>query len=132
PPNPVPNVVGQPHDQAFTALQQQGFQPFDEPQVFDPNVAGGTVIKTDPPAGTLPTTGAGLKVGVQVSNAVSVPPVQGQNAQQAQQTLQQAGLQANVQGGFGGADPNGQVFMQQPGPGTLVQPGSTVTITVFP
>jgi serine/threonine-protein kinase len=132
PPNPVPNVVGQPHDQAFAALQQAGFQPFDEPQAFDPNVAGGTVIKTDPPAGTLPTTGAGLKVGVQVSNAVSVPPVQGQNAQQAQQTLQQAGLQANVQGGFGGADPNGQVFMQQPGPGTLVQPGSTVTITVFP
>jgi serine/threonine-protein kinase len=130
PPNPVPNVVGQPHDQAFQALTQAGFQPYDEPAAFDPNTPGGNVIKTDPPAGTMPTTGGGLRVGVQVSNAVTVPQLQGQSAQQAQQALQQLGLQANVQA-FAG-DPNGQVFMQSPGPNSLVQPGSVVTITVFP
>lgn len=130
PPNPVPNVVGQPHDQAFQALQQAGFQPYDEAQAFDPNTPGNSVIKTDPPAGTLPTTGGSLRVGVVVSNAVSVPSVQGMSGQQAQQTLQAAGLQAQVQS-FG--DPNGgQTFNESPGAGTLVQPGSTVSITVFP
>jgi eukaryotic-like serine/threonine-protein kinase len=130
PPNPVPNVVGQPHDQAFQALQQAGFQPYDEPKAFDPNTPGNNVIKTDPPAGTLPTTGGSLRVGVVVSNAVSVPSVQGMSGQQAQQTLQAAGLQVQVQS-FG--DPNGgQTFNESPAAGTIVQPGSTVMITVFP
>ncbi len=130
PPNPVPNVVGQPHDQAFATLRQSGFQPFDEPKAFDQNTPGGNVIKTDPPADTMPTTGDGLRVGVVVSNAVTVPSVQGESGGQAQQQLQQAGLQVQVQS-FGG-DNNGQVFMQNPGANTIVQPGSTVTITVFP
>jgi serine/threonine-protein kinase len=129
PPNPVPNVVGQPHDQAFAALTQAGFAPFDEPSTFSPNVAAGTVIATTPAAGTVPTPG-GNKVGVQVSNAVSVPSLMGQQAQQAQATLQSMGLQASIQA-FAG-DPNGQVFTQSPGAGSLVAPGSTVTLGVFP
>jgi beta-lactam-binding protein with PASTA domain len=44
--------------------------------------------------------------------------------------LQQLGLQAQVQALAN--DPNGQVFTQSPGPGTLVAPGSTVTVGVFP
>lgn len=129
PPNPVPNVVGQPHDQAFAALTQAGFAPFDEPSTFAANVPAGTVISTTPAAGTVPGA-AGNKVGVQVSNAVTVPNLQGQQAQQAQSTLQGMGLQAQIQA-FAG-DPNGQVFTQSPAAGTLVAPGTTVTLGVFP
>jgi serine/threonine-protein kinase len=128
PPNPVPNVVGQPHDQAFQALSQAGFSPYDEPPAFDPNVGGGTVIKTDP--GTGATSVPGNKVGVQVSNAVTLPSVTGQPAQQAQQTLQGMGLQVQIQAVAN--DPNGQVFVESPSAGTLVAPGSTVTLGVFP
>jgi serine/threonine-protein kinase len=128
-PKPVPDVTNQPHDQAFAALTQAGFQPFDEPGVFNGQIAGGSVVKTDPPANTV-ITGTDNKVGVQVSNAVSVPPLTGQGGQAATQTLQSMGLQAQVQALAG--DPNGQVFAQQPGPGTLVAPGSTVTLDVFP
>jgi serine/threonine-protein kinase len=128
PPNPVPNVVGQPHDQAFAALQQAGFQPFDEPGAFDPNTAGGTVLKTDPAAGA--TGVPGNKVGVVVSNAVTVPQLTGQASAQAQQALLLLGLQVQVQALAN--DPNGQVFVQSPNAGTLVAPGSTVTIGVFP
>jgi serine/threonine-protein kinase len=128
PPNPVPNVVGQPHDQAFAALQQAGFQPFDEPPAFDPNTPGGSVIKTDPGSGT--TNPADGKVGVVVSNAVTVPNLMGQPAQQAQQTLQSMGLQVQIQALAN--DPNGQVFVQTPGANTIVAPGSTVTLGVFP
>jgi beta-lactam-binding protein with PASTA domain len=128
-PKPVPDVTNQPHDQAFAALTQAGFQPFDEPATFNGQVGGGSVIKTDPPAGTV-ITGSSLKVGVVVSNAVAVPSLTGQGGQAAVQALQTLGLQAQVQAIAN--DPNGQVFAQNPGPNTLVAPGSTVTITVFP
>jgi eukaryotic-like serine/threonine-protein kinase len=129
-PKPVPNVVGQQHDQAFAALTAAGFQPFDEPAVFNPQAAAGTVLQTDPAPNTVIQPGGDLKVGVQVSNAVSVPTLTGQSAQAAQQALQALGLQAQVQALAN--DPNGQVFAQSPSPGTLVQPGSAVTLGVFP
>jgi serine/threonine protein kinase/beta-lactam-binding protein with PASTA domain len=129
-PKPVPDVVGQPRDQAVNALTQAGFQPFDEPQTFDPQTPGGTVVATTPAAGTVIQPGTSLKVGVQTSNAVTVPTLTGQSAQQAQQTLQGLGLQVQIQAMAN--DPNGQVLVQSPGPGSLVQPGSTVTLTVFP
>jgi serine/threonine-protein kinase len=129
-PRPVPDVTNQPHDQAFQTLTQAGFQPYDEPQTFNGQVAGNSVIKTDPPAGTVISSGTDLKVGVQTSNAVAVPPLTGQGGQAAVAALQALGLQAQVQAIAN--DPNGQVFAQNPSPNTLVAPGSTVTVTVFP
>jgi serine/threonine-protein kinase len=129
-PKPVPNVVGQPHDQAVQALTQAGFQPFDEPATFDGQTPGGNVIATTPAAGTIVQPGDSKRVGVQISNGVTVPSLTGQSAQQATQALQQLGLQVQVQALAN--DPNGQVFTQSPGPGTLVAPNSTVTIGVFP
>jgi serine/threonine-protein kinase len=129
-PKPVPNVAGQPHDQAFAALTAAGFQPFDEPQVFNPQVPGGTVTQTVPAVGTVIPPGGDHRVGVQVSNAVSVPTLTGQAGPAAVAALQALGLQAQVQAVAN--DPNGQVFTQSPGPGTLVAPGSTVTLGVFP
>jgi serine/threonine-protein kinase len=129
-PKPVPNVVGQPRDQAFAALTQAGFQPFDEPGTFDGQTPGGTVVATTPAGGVVVQPGGSLKVGVQTSNGVTVPTLTGQSEQQASQTLQQLGLQVQVQALAN--DPNGQVFTQSPGPGTLVGPGSTVTVGVFP
>ncbi|HEX5401728.1 MAG TPA: PASTA domain-containing protein [Pseudonocardiaceae bacterium] len=129
PPNPVPNVVGQPHDQAFAAISAAGFAPYDEPGTFDPNVPGGTVIKTDPAAGATATPGNN-KVGVQVSNAVAVPALTGQPAAAAQQALQTLGLQAQIQALAN--DPNGPVVVQSPNAGTLVAPGTVVTLGVFP
>jgi serine/threonine-protein kinase len=128
PPNPVPNVVGQPHDQAFAALTQAGFAPYDEPQAFDPNVPGGTVTKTDPAAGAMAPDAN--KVGVVTSNAVAVPNLMGQPAAQAQAALAQMGLQAQVQALQG--DPNGNVFIESPAAGTLVAPGTVITLGVFP
>ena len=129
-PKPVPDVVGQQHDQAFAALTQAGFQPFDEPGVFDGQTPGGTVVATTPAAGVVVQPGGSLRVGVQTSDAVTVPSLTGQSEQQAAQTLQQLGLQIQVQALAN--DPNGQVFTQSPGQGSLVAPGSTVTVSVFP
>jgi len=88
------------------------------------------VIATTPAAGTIVQPGDSKRVGVEISNGVTVPSLTGQSAQQATQALQQLGLQVQVQALAN--DPNGQVFTQSPGPGTLVAPNSTVTIGVFP
>lgn len=129
-PRPVPNVVGQPHDQAFAALRQAGFQPFDEPAAFSDQVDGNVVLRTDPPTGTTIAADGNLRVGVVVSNAVTVPNLTGQQAEAAAQALAALKLQPQVQALAG--DPNGQVFAQSPAAGTRVAPGSTVAIGVFP
>jgi len=129
-PKPVPNVVGQQHNDAFAALTQAGFQPFDEPGTFSGNAPPGTVVATTPPAGTIIQPGGDKRVGVQVSNGVQVPNLVGQSVQNAVQTLQQLGLQAQVQSL--GNDGNAQVFGQSPPAGTVVQPGSTVSLGAFP
>lgn len=130
-PKPVPSVVGQPHDQAFAALTAAGFQPFDEPKQFSDQVAGGVVLSTTPPAGTIIQPGGDKRVGVVVSDAVTVPSLVGEQASQAVSQLQQLGLQAQVQSLVGG-NQNGTVFQQSVAPNTLVQPGSSITLAVFP
>jgi len=49
PPVAVPNVVGQPADQATLALAAAGFA-VDAKHDYDENIAAGIVIRTDPPA----------------------------------------------------------------------------------
>ncbi|MBO0839324.1 MAG: PASTA domain-containing protein, partial [Sciscionella sp.] len=128
PPKPVPNVAGMSHDDAFTALQQAGFQPYDAPKQFSATVDGGKVISTTPAAGTTLGAGDDHKVGVVVSNAVTVPDLTFSAAPDAQQQLQQLGLVAQF-GGFGGG--GGTVYSQSPAGGTRVQPGSTVTLATI-
>jgi serine/threonine protein kinase/beta-lactam-binding protein with PASTA domain len=130
-PKPIPNVVGQPHDQAFAALTSAGFQPFDEPEQFSQTVAGGLVISTTPAAGTVVDPGGSKRVGVVVSNAVTVPTLVGEQAGQAVSQLQQLGLQAQVQS-LVGNDQNGTVFQQSVPANTLVQAGTQITLAVFP
>jgi serine/threonine-protein kinase len=129
PPKPVPNVVGSPRAQAFAALTQQGFSPYDLPQVFA-QVAGGTVVATNPAAGTVVAPGADHKVGVEESDAVSVPQLTGMAVSQATSTLAALNLQIQVQQFVNTQD--GQVFNQSVAAGTLVQPGSTITVAAFP
>jgi serine/threonine-protein kinase len=130
-PKPIPNVVGQSHDQAFAALTAAGFQPFDEPKQFSDQVAGNVVLSITPQAGTVIDPGGNKQVGVVVSNAVTVPQLVGEQAGQAQAQLQQLGLSAQVQSPFGNGQ-NGTVFEQSVSPNTLVQPGTQVTLGVFP
>jgi serine/threonine-protein kinase len=129
-PKPVPDVSGMPQAQAFAALQQNGFTPFVSGQTFSDQVAGGSVIATSPGAGTVLDPTASHRVGVVLSNAVSVPDVSGAAVADAQNALTQLGLQVQVQEivNLGG----GHVFEQSIAPGTLVAPGSSITIAVFP
>ncbi|GAA3437805.1 Stk1 family PASTA domain-containing Ser/Thr kinase [Kutzneria kofuensis] len=129
-PKKVPSVVGMPHDQAFQALQQAGFQPVDGPAEFSDQVDNGKVIRTNPGAGSTVPGGDNNQVTVIVSNAVVVPDLTNMNAEDARNTLKGLGLDIDVQGFFGGK--NGRVFAQDQPPGSRVKPGSKITVHVFP
>nr|WP_246382282.1 Stk1 family PASTA domain-containing Ser/Thr kinase [Prauserella isguenensis] len=135
-PLPVPAVAGMPRDQAFTTLQEAGFQPYDAGEEFSADVAGGHVVRTEPGNGE--TVDQGSRIGVYVSNAVDVPDVQGRPLPDARQLLSDAGLK--VAGGSGGDDDGGGfggdrfVFVvgQNPDPGTRVKRGSEVALSTLP
>jgi serine/threonine-protein kinase len=129
-PKKVPSVVGLPHDQAFQALQQAGFEPVDGPGEFSATVDTGKVIRTDPPAGQTVAGSGNNQVTVVVSNAVVVPDLRGMSADDARNTLKGLNLDIDVQGIFGGK--NGRVFDQDPAPGTRVNTGTKITVRVFP
>lgn len=52
-PKPIPDVSGMPQAQAFAALRDAGMQPYLEQSQFSATVDGGSVIRTDPPTGTV-------------------------------------------------------------------------------
>ncbi|WP_236788755.1 Stk1 family PASTA domain-containing Ser/Thr kinase [Amycolatopsis sp. GM8] len=137
PPQPVPDVVGLPHDQAFATLQQAGFQPFDAGNEFSKDVPAGAVTKTNPAANSSVSDGT-MRVGVFTNNAVQVPSVVGRQIQDAIQILQQAGLQPDFKSGGDqggrGRDKGGFGFViqQDPQPGQVVKKGSKVALKTFP
>jgi beta-lactam-binding protein with PASTA domain len=124
-PKPVPDVHGKTRDEAFQALREAGFEPFDAPGEFSADVEGGRVIRTDPSANTRIEDGKSRRVGVVASTAVTVPDLSRQSVPDAQRILAEANLKLELQP-F--ANPNGRVWSQQPGPGGRVEPGSTVAV----
>lgn len=130
PPQPVPDVAGMGTQEAFAALRNAGFRPYAAGEQFSAQVPGGRVISTDPSAGTTVDTGESPRVGVVVSNAVQVPSLRGEELSSARKQLRQAGLQVSVRQFVPSSD--SRVVNQSPGGGSLVEPGSTVTLVAFP
>ncbi len=125
-PRAVPaEVVGIDFDTATAQLIALRLVPtrFDE---CNDTVAAGLVLRTEPAAGTeLP---ADSPVTVVVSNGlcpIPVPDVDGLSLSDAQAVLEGAGFVVEVNG-----DPGGAVFGQTPDAGTLLAPGSEVTIAL--
>jgi serine/threonine protein kinase/beta-lactam-binding protein with PASTA domain len=128
---PVPDVTGRSKDEAFQLLQQAGFEPFQAGEEFKQDVPGGAVTRTDPPANA---QAKAKRIGVFVNNAVQVPDVRFRSFDDAQKILEQAGLQADRDGGHGHGNGGGGfdfVFQQDPQPGTFVQKGSKVKLKGF-
>jgi eukaryotic-like serine/threonine-protein kinase len=120
----VPNVLGQPLDQAQNTLRGLKLNVTVKQQ--DSDKPANTVIAQDPGEGS--GVEAGKTVTLTVSKgpaAVVVPDLNGRDAEEAKQILAGMGLQATVIGG-------GKVRIQNPGVGTQVPPGTTVVLWCFP
>src|SRR6476619_8119625 len=125
----IPNVVGFTQEAATTALKSAGFTVGTIQQVDDNAQQKGNVLGTDPAVGAVTpfATPVTLKVA---TGKVPVPDVRTKNFGVAQDTLQKAGLTAQIQQVDDAKATEGTVLDQSPAPATVVDVGSTVTIKV--
>jgi serine/threonine-protein kinase len=94
-------------------------------------VASGRVIRSNPPEGN--NVPANTLVTLYVSSGpskVGVPNVEGKQQAAAETQLQNAGFNVSVQQDTTSTQPAGTVVNQNPAGGTMVEPGSKVTIFV--
>ncbi len=121
---PLPDFVGQQVSAAQAAAQSGGYS-IQQETVANSSQPQGTVLSQQPKAGTPISSGEVVTVWVSAGPpGVAVPNVDGMSAQQAVQTLQQAGFQVSVVTGLFGS----RVTNYSP-QGTAPS-GSTITITV--
>ncbi len=128
----VPNVAGRSEAEARSALSQAGFTNVQKQEQASDSVAAGSVISTDPAAGSDvdPTEPVVLVVSTGASK-VSVPSVQSLSEANARSALEGVGLVANVQSQTVlNPTQDGIVITQSPSAGATVDKGSSVTIFV--
>ena len=124
----LPNVVGQPLDQAQATLQQLGLTVGTAPQ--EATQPAGTVLAQTPPPGNVD---AGSKVTLTVSTGVgqvAVPNVNGLDVVTATSQLTGAGLVVKQAPEANERVPAGTVIRTDPAANQMVNKGSTVTLVV--
>ena len=125
----VPNVVGQNAASATSTLQAKGFQVSEKPA---PNSTApqNQVVRQDPGAGSKVAKNSLITIFVS-GGGTKVPGVVGESQAEATSQLENDGFTVNTQTepGPGGFSP-GTVFKTSPSAGTVLAPGSSVTIFV--
>jgi serine/threonine-protein kinase len=124
----VPRVSGRNVTEAISILEDAGFEARVR-EVFSEREPG-LVVSQDPKPGTQAAKGSTVTIRVSKGvQTVAVPDVLFQTQESAVGELEQAGLAANVVE-VASDEAAGLVLDQDPEPGTEVDPGSTVTISV--
>lgn len=124
----VPDLRGTPVDTARATLQRDGWQVTVGTPVFDRDVDGGAVVRTDLPAGTR-VDPANAAIFLVPSDSVTVPDLDGRSVADARRIVAQLGLTLTDTTFFGGD--GATVFSQSPNAGGRVAPGGTVTVTAL-
>lgn len=127
----VPDLSGTPVADAKRKLRDLGLRPGTERREFSDDVARGSVIRTDPAAGSKrhPDTAVGLTISRGAE--VQVPGVLGSERADAAETLRAAGLRVRFadEPVFSTQD-KGTVARQTPAEGKKLGKGDTVTLTL--
>ncbi|MFI0445024.1 Stk1 family PASTA domain-containing Ser/Thr kinase [Actinomadura sp. 6N118] len=127
-PKEVPDVEGKSLNEARDILQDKGFTPGDVLKESSTSVEKDDVVRTDPAAGERQSPDQ--PVNIVVSTGMSMPPLVGRNAEEAENQLRSMGLDVNVDKQEDGDKPPNTVLSQKPDPGTGVSRGDSVTIVV--
>jgi serine/threonine-protein kinase len=127
----VPDLHGYPLGRAQALLKKDGLVAGMVTEEFSEDVQKGSVIGTEPGAGTSRHGGSAIALTVSRGSPVEVPDVRGASVDDATANLQDAGLKVEI------ADTRvtsefdaGQVAQQSPGGGKEVGEGDTVTLTI--
>ncbi|WP_320775516.1 Stk1 family PASTA domain-containing Ser/Thr kinase [Streptomyces sp. CRN 30] len=126
----VPDVEGQSYDDAQAALEEKGFEV--EQKTQESTETPDTVLAQNPAGGTSKEKGSTVTLTVAKETAqVTVPDLTGKTPDEAKQLLEAKGL---VLGGQteeeSTAQDEGKIIKQSFGPGSDVDRGSTVTVTI--
>jgi serine/threonine-protein kinase len=126
----IPNVVGEPQQQATTTLQDAGFK-VTPSTASSTTVQPGLVISTNPPASTPRPKGSTVQIVVSTGlPQVTIPSLVGQTPVAATQQLVGLGLTVTQANEPSATVPSGQVTRTDPSAGTAVAKGSSVTLYV--
>jgi len=129
----VPSVIGITQAEAAARLEQASLQAKVITAYSDARPAGQIDSQT-PPAGVIVSRGAAIAVvvsqGPPPPDAVDVPDVSGQNADEATRTLEEAGFAVQIIEVYSENVAQGQIVGQAPAANTPSPPGATVTIAV--
>ncbi|MFE7772332.1 Stk1 family PASTA domain-containing Ser/Thr kinase [Streptomyces sp. NPDC057445] len=127
----VPKVEGLPLAEARNALRKAGLAPGATTKEFSEDVARGTVIGSDPAAGTDRRRDAAVALVVSKGAPVDIPDVAGESVDDATSTLEDAGLKVRVAPErVHSPEDAGTVARQSPAEGGQAAEGDTVTLTV--
>jgi serine/threonine-protein kinase len=126
----VPSVIGQTTTSAAATLTKDNLNVGNQTNGCSGQVSNGLVQAQNPAPGA--TVQPNDSVNLVVSNCVRVPGVVGQSSNQAQSSISGAGLSPNVTTDSTCANgaTAGTVDAQNPGPGGLAGPGTTVNLSV--
>ena len=127
----VPDVTGREYGEAANILGRAGFEVKRTNEASN-SVEEGKVIRTDPQAGSKVAVDSVVTVVVSSGpEQATVPNVIGLSEDDARKALEDAGLRMVVGGSrLATADNDGKVVAQNPGGGTKVEPGTSVTVTI--
>jgi serine/threonine-protein kinase len=126
-PTKVPPIVGQPKSEAQSALQNAHLNPVFQP--VDSDQAKGTVVSTDPPAGTKVARDSDVTVSIS-RGPQKVPNVVGRTQAEAEQMIKDRGFTPQVSPDNSSTETKGTVTGQTPAAGATLPQGSTVFIQV--
>jgi eukaryotic-like serine/threonine-protein kinase len=126
----VPNVIGRESATATQILQNRGFE-VDIVNVENPDVERNTVASQDPRPGTEAPEGSTVTINVSTGpGEAAVPSVSGQPEDEAADQLEAAGFEPRTERMFSDEVRRGRVIDTQPGSGSVIERGSTVTMRV--
>ncbi|MFD3517289.1 Stk1 family PASTA domain-containing Ser/Thr kinase [Streptomyces sp. NPDC058657] len=127
----VPDLRRMPLQRARVSLKDAGLAPGVVTKAFSEDVPLGTVISTDPRAGTGRSPDTAVALVVSKGSPVDVPEVTGRSVEEATRVLEDLGLKADVAPGqVNSPAPAGTVGRQSVPPGTRLGEDERVTLTV--
>jgi eukaryotic-like serine/threonine-protein kinase len=127
----VPDVQGRTQARARELLKSAGLEPGMVTREFSDDVPRGSVISTDPGAGSKRHAGTAIALVVSKGSQVDVPDVTGDDLDEARQELQDAGLKVTVSATEVTSEyDQGQVARQTPAGDAKAAEGDTVTLTL--
>ncbi|MEU9448233.1 Stk1 family PASTA domain-containing Ser/Thr kinase [Streptomyces sp. NPDC048277] len=127
----VPDVQGRTVAKARALLKADGLAPGMVTREFSDDVPKGSVISSDPGAGSKRHAGSAIALVVSKGSPVDVPDVTGEDLDEARQDLQDAGLKVTVSATEVNSEyDQGQVAQQTPVGDAQAAEGDTVTLTL--